>query len=166
MNCVVFSLRQILLYLPSKTCLKDQRHWCNAFTINPELLIKDRRRRNLAVRWHRVIKEISAELGITLLLVWSPGVQNPADLNSKVHPNIVQILNCDTWRSGHSSYSETFPSKESIIFGTVTDGKLTYTGIEGSATHATSCAYCSTTTETGELISSTLVTQAKLTGTK
>ena len=105
-----------------------------------------------------MIKEISAELGITLLLVWSPGVQNPADLNSKVHPNIVQILNGDTWRSGHSSYSEIFPSKESIIFGTVTDGKLTFAGIEGSATHATSCAYCSTTTETGELISSALVT--------
>ena len=124
----------------------------NAFTINPELLNKDRRRRNLTVRWHRVIKEISAEPGVTLLLVWSPGVQNPADLNSKVHPNIVQILNGDTWRSGHVSYSTIFPSKESTIFATVTEGKLNFMGMESPATHAISCTYCSTTSETGELI--------------
>ena len=37
----------------SVSFITDSR--CNAFTINPELLIKDRRRRNLTVRWHMVI---------------------------------------------------------------------------------------------------------------
>ena len=132
---------------------------CTAFPLNPELIIKERHKRNLVVRWNRSIHRIAASHNVDQLFVWSPGVQNPSDLHSKAHNKIPEVLNSSFWRHGHSSYySETFPSVESIVYASMSNGQLTFYGLPSGTSHLTTCYTCSTQFETGQLVATVLVT--------
>ena len=41
---------------------------------------------------------------IKINMFWTPGNNNPSDLNSKSHKNIVNILNGNIWRHGVNDY--------------------------------------------------------------
>ena len=137
---------------------------CTAFSLNPDLIIKDRRKRNLVVRWNRSIHRVAARYNnVEQLFVWTPGLQNPADLHSKAHSKIPEVLNSHFWRHGHSSYSsETFPSAESIVYASMTNGQLTFYGLPSGTSHLATCYTCSAHFETGQLVASVLVTQSQL----
>ena len=67
---------------------------CTAHTLNPSHFQVDRRRRNLLVKLHRVFRRLHCTYKtIEIFFVWTDGGQNPADLNSKSHPNLLEIVN-------------------------------------------------------------------------
>ena len=70
---------------------------CIPFVLNLDLLLKERRRRNLTIRWHRAIKQLASLSNIRVTFIWSPGSQNPADLNSKLHNDVSDIINSEFW---------------------------------------------------------------------
>ena len=137
---------------------------CTAFVLNPDLLLKERRRRNLTIRWHRAIKQLAAQPNVNITFIWSPGSQNPSDVNLKFHNDTSSIINSVFWRYGHESYSHPeFPSPESIVYASFRDNKLTFFGLESNFSHLTSCQFCHSTMEGGEIVATTLLTEAKIT---
>ena len=137
---------------------------CTAFVLNPELLIKERRRRNLTIRWHRAIKQLASLPNVSVTFIWTPGTQNPSDLNSKFHNDASSIINSNFWRAGHESYNQSeFPSSESIVYASFRDNKLTFFGLEASFSHLTSCNFCQSTMESGNIVTSALLAETKIT---
>ena len=54
----------------------------------------ERRRRNIGVRFQRSIRRLHGEnSGLPVILCWGRTHTNPADLVSKMHPDVDQILN-------------------------------------------------------------------------
>ena len=136
---------------------------CTAYSLNPELIIKDRRKRNLVVRWNRSIHRIAANHKVDQLFVWSPGAENPSDLHSKAHKNLPDVLNSTFWRHGHSSYHDAvFPSIGSTVYASMANGQLAFYGLPGSTSHLTTCHTCSTEFETGKIVATVLLTNNQL----
>jgi len=84
---------------------------CTAHTLNPAHLQVDRRRRNILVKLHRVFRRIHCTYPSSdILFVWAEASENPADLNSKSHKNLLEIVNGKFWRHGPPSFTaDVFP---------------------------------------------------------
>ena len=98
---------------------------CTAHSLNPSHLQTDRRRRNLLVKLHRVFRRIHCTYKTNqILFVWLPGTKNPADLNSKSHPNLLKIINGDFLRLGPPAFtSETIPTCDMKVYGRYVGGQ-------------------------------------------
>merc|ERR1711867_174092 len=93
---------------------------CTALALNPSLAQKERRHHNVCIRISRNLANISTINKRTLInLYWLPGSRNPADLSSKTHHNLASVVKGSFYRHGHSSYSNTFPCEQSILFATM-----------------------------------------------
>merc|ERR1711888_519520 len=116
---------------------------CTSLALNPSLSQKERRRHNVCIRISRNLANISAINGETLInLYWLPGSRNPADLSSKTHHNLASVVNGSFYRHGHSSYSDTFPCKQSILFATMKAGTCKFRGLSSLVNHTSQCHYC------------------------
>ena len=116
---------------------------CTAFALNPSFCHKERRRKNLAVRFHRVLRRVHNQLGQPILLAWIEGLMNPADLVSKEHCPIVDVLNGEFWRKGPKKFV-TGPIQDNVrIFAYLKNDKFTWVGLPNSGQHMTTCCLCS-----------------------
>merc|ERR1712215_549546 len=116
---------------------------CTALALNPSLSQKERRRHNVCIRISRNLANISAMNGRTLInLYWLSGSRNPADLSSKTHHNLASVVNGSFYRHGHSSYSNTFPCEQSILFATMKAGTYKFRGLTSLTNHTSQCHYC------------------------
>ena len=143
--------KQVLRIITTIRLLKDRTFiitfitdsTCTAHSMNPNLLIKERKKRNMVMninRNARKILEINPE--VTIMFVWTKGTKNPADLNSKKHVNLVDICNSDMWRHGPKEYtSPEFPTKEEIVFMVVNKSKTVFTPFNPKCQEAT-CHAC------------------------
>ena len=141
LECILESLPEVNSELIA-TLITDSK--CTAYTVNPLLNIKDRRRKNLTVRIDRKIRRIMAAWpALKMIFVWSPTSQIPADLNSKAHSNVAEILNSVKWRKGDKSfYGSQFPSSESQIYMTAENSVVKYEGFPVKQ-HVADCNLCS-----------------------
>ena len=139
---------------------------CTAHTLNPAHLQVDRRRRNILVKLHRVFRRIHCTYPSSdILFVWAEGSENPADLNSKSHPNLLEIVNGQFWRNGPPSFSaEEFPPPNYKVYARYTKGCFFFDGLGLSETdiHMTNCqnSVCRQT-DTGPMTAGKLVSHAK-----
>ena len=103
---------------------------CTAHTLNPSHLQSDRRRRNILVKLHRVFRRIHCTYKKNeIFCVLCEGIQNPADLNSKSHPNLLKIINGDCWRHGPPAFTaDVFPSSGMKVYARYTGGYFFFDG--------------------------------------
>ena len=137
---------------------------CTAHTLNPNHLQTDRRRRNLLVKLHRVFRRIHCTYKKNeILFVWCPGKLNPADLNSKTHPELLKVVNGDFWRHGPPEFSsEIFPTSDMKVYGRYTAGSFFFDGLAETDVHLTTCSnsMCMQT-ESGAMVADKLTLHAQ-----
>ena len=77
----------------------------SSYLFNPDKIIKERKKRNLM---NKILKNQDKILAmnpkIKINMFWTSGNNNPSDLNSKSHKNIINILNGNIWRHGVNDY--------------------------------------------------------------
>ena len=100
---------------------------CSTYLFDPKKIIKDRKKRNVV---QKILKNYNKIIGmnsrITINLLWTQGNNNPADLNSKSHKNLVTILNGQKWQNGMKEYASKQPlsshSKYTLVYCQNADG--------------------------------------------
>ena len=130
---------------------------CTAHTLNPTHVQQDRRRHNLVVKVHRVMRRIHMRYPARkMLFVWGPSELNPADLNSKSHPNLLEVVNGTMWREGPKAFTAgIFPSEEMIVYAYYQNGCFEFRGLKETDAHLTTCDTCQV--ESGLLVADKLV---------
>ena len=100
--------------------------------------------------------------------MWCEGIQNPADLNSKSHPNLLKIINGDFWRHGPPAFTaDVFPSSDLKIYARYTGGSFFFDGLGLTELdlHLTTCENSSCMqTETGRMVAGKLTSHAQRLG--
>ena len=139
---------------------------CTAHTLNPAHLKVDRRRRNILVKLHRVFRRIHCTYPSSeIMFVWADGSENPADLNSKSHNNLLEIVNGEFWRHGPPSFTaDVFPPPNYKVYARYSKGSFYFTGLGMTEldVHLTNCenSVCRQT-DTGPMMAGKLVSHTK-----
>ena len=97
------------------------------------------------------------------MFVWCEGIQNPADLNSKSHPNLLKIINGDFWRHGPPAFTaDTFPTSDMKIYARYSGGSFFFDdlGLTETDIHLTTCMQ----TESGGMVAGKLTSHAQRLG--
>ena len=99
------------------------------------------------------------------MLLRSDGSQNPSDLNSKSHSNLLEILNGDFWRHGPASFTaDVFPPPDMKVYARNSQGTFHFSGLGLTELdiHLTNCenSVCMMT-NTGPMKAGKLVSHAK-----
>ena len=87
---------------------------------------------------------------------------NPADLSSKTHHNLAEVVNGSFYRHGHSSYSGAFPPEQAILFATMKGGVYKFRGLTSLGEHTSTCNFCCS--EFGREVGGILVFHTELLG--
>ena len=100
--------------------------------------------------------------------MWLPGTKNPADLNSKSHPNLLKFINGDFWRHGPPAFtSETFPTSDMKVYGRYVGASFHFAGLGLTETdiHLTTCKHSTCmNTESGGMVAGKLTSHTQLLG--
>ena len=125
---------------------------CTAYAHNEGFSHTERRRRNIGVRFQRSIRRLHAENNeLPVILCWGRTHTNPADLVSKMHPDVDQILNGDFYRHGSTLYVEDgFPGNFDV-YAYLVNEKFTFLGFPNGDQHLINCNFCQTTSLSASL---------------
>ena len=138
---------------------------CTGHSHSIDFRFTERRRRNAGVRFHRALRRLHTQnSNMEVLLVWLPGVLNPADLISKVHEDVDTLINSTFWRNGPPQYLDSnFPNIEgAIVYGVLKDQVYTHFGFPHSSQHLSECFSCKSSFDSGPIVAQELVIHGQL----
>ena len=137
---------------------------CTGHSHNDEFSFAERRR-NIGVRFHRSIRRLHAQNdSLEILLVWLPGVNNPADLISKVHEDVDVAINSSFWRNGSPLYTDKhLPNvPNAVIYGVLKGEVYKHLGFPNTSQHLAQCFSCSTHIDAGPRVASELLLHGQI----
>ena len=150
--------------VPGVKCVLITDSQCTAFCHNDSFNHTERRRRNLGVRFQRSIRRLHNEHdSLPVILCWGRSETNSADLVSKIHPDIHEVLNSSFYRHGSPKYVEEDFPKNFSIYAYLTGQKYVFLGFPNQDQHLATCGFCQTVcTQTSSEITPRLIATIQL----
>ena len=131
--------------VPGVKCVLITDSKCTSFAHSEGFNHTERRRRNIGVRFQRSIRRLHNENNeLPIILCWGRSHTNPADLVSKMHPDVDQILNSNFYRHGSPMYTaDDFPANFSV-YAYLANQQFTFVGFPNQDQHQANCNFCQT----------------------
>ena len=97
------------------------------------------------MRFQRSIRRLHSENnGLPVVLCWGRSQTNPADLVSKVHPDIHEVLNSSFYRHGSPLYLENDFPQNFDVYAYMSGQKWIWVGFPNQDQHVATCGFCQT----------------------
>ena len=128
--------------VPGVKCVLITDSKCTAFAHSESFNHTERRRRIIGVRFQKSIRRLHNDNSeFPIVLCWGRPHTNPADLVSKMHPDIHEVLNSDFYRHGSPMYTEdNFPGNFSV-YAYMAGQQFTFIGFPNQDQYVANCGF-------------------------